>query len=553
VNPALWLLIGLQTRGWLRYLGRNVRTVKGALLALVGLFVFVPWLLSLLLAAHAGIGFAPEIRLYGPAALLLYCLLNVLLSSGERAIYFSPAEVNFLFPGPFGRRQLLAYKIGSGLLVSIPYTLFLTLLLRVHSPSFLSAFVGLLLMFTFMQLFGMALNLTALTVGARLYTRGRKLVLAGAVLLAVVVAWQAGGSPGGRDWRGLFDRAVQTPAWRVVSRPLGWFFEAFLAPRPWPDLVEYALLGTLVNGVMLAMVFALDAQYLEAAAASSARLYALRQRLRGRTVEGGESARDRKVRLAVPDLPWWGGIGPILWRQLTAALRGLGRLVVVLIILGVLLVGPVVSLTTQGGETALTPALAGTVIWATIFVTPLVPFDFRGDVDRLGVLKTLPLPAWRLTVGQLLTPVLVTSVLQWLVLAAVLAAAPQGWPWVLGCAAYAPPFNFLLFALENLLFLWSPTRLQAATPGDFQALGRNVILLFAKGMALSLVALVAAAVGVVTWVLTGGSLFGAPARSGNLAAALAAPWPVVALGGAALVPAVAFAFTMFDVGRDTPP
>ena len=46
MNAALWLLIGLQVRGWLRYLLRSLRTLKGALLALVGLAVFVPWLLA---------------------------------------------------------------------------------------------------------------------------------------------------------------------------------------------------------------------------------------------------------------------------------------------------------------------------------------------------------------------------------------------------------------------------------------------------------------------------------------------------------------------------
>jgi hypothetical protein len=38
----------------------------------------------------------------------------------------------------------------------------------------------------------------------------------------------------------------------------------------------------------------------------------------------------------------------------------------------------------------------------------------------------------------------------------------------------------------------------------------------------------------------------------NLAAGVAAAWPVVALAGAGLVPLVALAFRAFDVGRDTP-
>ena len=36
MNRALWLLMGLQLRGWFRFLGKNLRTVRGVLLAMVG-------------------------------------------------------------------------------------------------------------------------------------------------------------------------------------------------------------------------------------------------------------------------------------------------------------------------------------------------------------------------------------------------------------------------------------------------------------------------------------------------------------------------------------
>src|SRR4051812_3664982 len=72
MNRALWLLIRLQLGGWFRYLGRNVRTLKGALLALVGLCVFVPWLGSLFLLPARDTGaFDPEsLRRTGPALAL---------------------------------------------------------------------------------------------------------------------------------------------------------------------------------------------------------------------------------------------------------------------------------------------------------------------------------------------------------------------------------------------------------------------------------------------------------------------------------------------------
>src|SRR5262249_34089139 len=153
---------------------RGLRTIKGALLAAAGLLVFLPWALTLFVAPTEEVAYPPEkLRLYGPAALLAYCVLNVLLSSGERAVYFTPAEMQFLFPRPFGRRQLLAYKVVAGLVVSLPSTLLLTLLLHIHARWWLAAFVGLLILFVFMQLFSMALNLAVVSLGERLRRRFR--------------------------------------------------------------------------------------------------------------------------------------------------------------------------------------------------------------------------------------------------------------------------------------------------------------------------------------------------------------------------------------------
>lgn len=546
MNAALWLLIGLQTRGWLRYLLRSLRTLKGALLALVGLAVFVPWLLALILMPRPGDGvLGHNLHDAGPALLLLYCFMNVVFSTGERAIYFPPAEVNLLFPGPFGRRELLGYKIVSTLIISLPSALFMSLMLRAYSSWFLASFTGMLLIVLFMQLFSMTINLLAISVGARLYTRGRKLVVALAVLLGAALLLHVGGSP--RQWQPeeLFHKLLDAPAWKIVSWPLRSFFDAVTAGRLWPDLAQSAALGTLINVILVGVIFALDTQYLEAAAAASARIYARMQRLRRGGMGSGEGLRrGGTARTSLPMLPWLGGIGPIAWRQLTTATRGADRLLLLLVILGVALGAPMLATLRDEQENAVL-VLAPVALWLTLFMTTLLPFDFRGDIDRLALLKTLPLPPWRLAIGQLLAPVLLMTALQCLGLAVVVSTSPPSdWllPACLACAAYVPPINFLLFALDNLLFLLFPTRLMAATPGDFQALGRNVLFLVAKATVLGVVCLVAGMVGAAVYLAFGE----------NLLLATLAAWPVVVLSAAALVPLVAWAFTIFDVGRDTP-
>src|SRR5262249_56872892 len=100
MDRALWLLLGLRLKGGLRRFGRSLRSVKGILLTLVGLVVFLPYVITAFFArqAHGGPERLDGVRAVGPLMLLAYCVLTLIFSSGERAIYFSPAEVDFLFP-----------------------------------------------------------------------------------------------------------------------------------------------------------------------------------------------------------------------------------------------------------------------------------------------------------------------------------------------------------------------------------------------------------------------------------------------------------------------
>src|SRR3954464_4077224 len=109
MDPALLLLWRLRLRAWFRRWGKPPRKPKGILLTLVGLLVFVPWMLSIAYTPRQAMPFDPDrVRRFGPLALLAFSVLTLALSSGERVLLFQPAEIDFLFPGPFTRRALLA-------------------------------------------------------------------------------------------------------------------------------------------------------------------------------------------------------------------------------------------------------------------------------------------------------------------------------------------------------------------------------------------------------------------------------------------------------------
>ncbi len=541
MNRALWLLLGLQLRGWGRNLVRSLGTVKGVLLAAVGLGVFLLWFSSLLLTTGTPTYTHDQIREWGPAGLLFYCLLNVVSTPGERAIYFSPGEVNFLFPGPFGRRELLGYKITLQFIFSLPTALFMTFVFQIYAHTFVAAFVGLLLTYQFMQLFVTAVNLAASAVGARLFSFGRRVAVLAAVALVLGIVWQAGLTQGQGSVGEVLARAVKTDVWRTISRPLRYFFDAFLSANLWPDLVWNALLALAVDLVLLAVVFGLDARYLEASASASARIYARLQRMR--RVGPSGAARGGKALFRLPMAPWWGGAGPVFWRQLTTATRGAGRLLTAMAIFALAMTAMWTGLNDQKQpETAVVVVIGFGGLMMT-FLTTLAPFDFRGDVDQMALLKTLPTPAWRLALGEVLAPVLIFTLIQWAALAAMVGFSGRTDPWLLAVVAFAPVYNFVLFGMDNLLFLLFPTRVMVTTPGDFQAMGRNVLAQFAKMLGVCGAAVVAAVAGAVLYYTT----------DQNLWAGGTAAWAAAALFAVALVPLMGWAFQLYDVARDAPP
>jgi hypothetical protein len=538
VNRGLWLLMGLRFWGWLRRAGRSLGSVRGILLVVVGALVFVPWVVSWALGGVPSGQHTAEVRRYGPLVLAAYCVLELFIST-QGAIPFSAAEVNFLFPGPLSRRQLLAYKVTATFGSSLLSTVLLTLFLRQYALTFGGAVVGLLLAALFVQLFPIALALFASSLGARAYNRRRKIVL---LVLAVLIAVALAGALRGMGGRELLTELERSEVAQTLLAPFGWFVSAFTAERLWPDLVQWASLGLLVNACMLAVVFALDAHFLETSAAASERAYERLQRLRQGGPAMASAPASGWARLSVPALPSWGGIGAIAWRQLVTAVRSPRSLLVVLFLTG-MIVFSALSGRKQSGELESSGMFVLILMYClALFIPPLLPFDFRGDIDRMDVLKTLPLPAWRLVVGQLLVPVLLISLLQVTLLAVLMAIGEVIDPALLGGAAFVLPVNFLLFGLENLLFLWFPTRQVQANPGDLQAMGRQMVMWLVKCFVLMVMIFVAGAFGYITYWLAGL----------NVVAGAAVGWLVLAGFVVGLVPLIALAFNRFDVARDTP-
>jgi len=532
----LVLLYKLQAKALYRRLTRNLKSIKGAFLFIVGVLVIGLWLApSLWQAVRSQRTDPAAVRDVAPVILLAMCLLTLVSSGGEKAIAFAPAEVDFLFPGPFTRRQLLAYKIGKSLAGVAFSSLLLSIVFLQHASAWPVAFIGLFLALLFVQLLGMAITLLAQAAGERAYTRTRRIILflvIVGIVLAVLPALRGAQRPG------FFEIARQLRASRVGSillAPLDVFGRLFTAAGVAQALL-YAGLAIVIDLLVLFVVFYLDADYLEAAAAKSQAVYERLQRVR----KGGLSAFTRpgkKVRGALPTLPYVAGVGPIAWRQATAALRNSKGLLFILIILAVS-VGPIIFAEQKAEK--LGPGVIAVMAWITLIVGAWLRFDFRGDLDQMDHLKSLPISATALSAGQLLTPTLLMTLCHLIIVITVLFAARRIDSMLIAAAAVSLPFNLLLFGIENVMFLLFPTR-AAPTPGDFQGYGRQILLLFAKGIILLIAAGISALAGFLVHHLT-------HSRPAAIATA------TVVLSGLAisLIPAVAWSFKRFDVSTDIP-
>lgn len=543
MDPALILLMRLRFWGWLRRNGRKLATARGLLLTSVGLLVFVPSILAQFLdpKPRAGVQMIDGFRRFGPLFFLVYCVTILLFSPGDKAFAFTPSEVGFLFPAPFKRRALLAYKIAGNLALTCLSGLFLVLVFRQYWTIWLAGYVGVVLTFAFLQLFQIGVTVIGQTVGASATTWRRRLAV-GLVIAFVGGAALTAGRSILRDFNLETIKALETaPAVRAAMMPFRPFIYTVSASRIWPDMIGWACMATSILAAMTAAILALDAQYLEAAAASSEQLYAKLERMR----KGGPAitsfGKNKKWK-EMPAMPWWGGVGPIFWRQLTSAsrdyARGLVPIAATLMLAGVGIYTSMVANNENGGAAAL--GFGGIIIGLGLVFTNLLTFDFRGDFDRIEGLKTLPIRPSGVVLGQIAAPCLLLAMAQivgLIVLGLGAGPVPLGY-WAL--ILFVPLLDLLLLEIDNLAFLLYPSRPMAHNPGDVQAMGKVMVLtlfkMFVLGITLGFAALLAAlgyfvggwiAAGVVAWLVMAGMI-------------------------ALFVPLLAMRFVRFDVASETP-
>ena len=555
MNSALLYLLRKQTIGTLRQIRRRFAGIKGALMA-IGIVVVLCFMLVPLLFSSGGsrerAELTAEIRTWGSLGLLVFLVATGMTA---RTLYFKPAEVDFLFPAPISRRQLVLYNTLGRLRVVFLSALWCSLFLVSRAQHWFAGFCGILLSLALMQLTVQCLGLFFSAVSEALGKKLRRLLLLGIAALVVgglMLAREqvaAGGS-----FLEVASAFVDSPAVRALSWVTRPFIEVFVAESVGSYLMWTSIALAILGFEMLLMML-FDVAYTERAVAASHKIQLRLRRMRSGGSPLALPSRG-KAGFVLPRFPRLGGAGPLAWRQLTEMSRNL-RSILMMALFMLMPIVPFFLMSAVKEQPLETPAengasalLPGTsvviplimVLLLSFFFSQNVLFDFRRDLDRMAYLKSLPLSGRAVAAGQLLPTALLLTCGQMLALGALaLFVGDLPAPFVLGVLLILPPLNWMVAVIDNSLFLLFPYRMAPHGAGNVPFMGRVMMIMFLKMFVLGILALLGFLVGFLVWSLTE-----SPVVSGLAVASVVA---VACMPGTWVV---ALIFKSFDVTRDVP-
>lgn len=364
----------------------------------------------------------------------------------ERAgLNFSEAEIAFLFPAPLTRRRLVHYKVLSTQFNALLQSLLYALLFHARRLFSGEALFILFAWWAVLSVLTLHYQASSLTL-ARLAPadaspwRGRLARIAALALVLVVLATLGRALvqlPPHIDLINDFARWV--PA-AIADGPLQWLFWPFgLFARPFfvRELIPFlAALGPvlLILAAHYFWVVRLNVAFEERALAHAERQAARVAEIRrtGILRVGAPRTVARRPPFNLSPARW-----PelaFLWKNLLSTTRpwftpriwlGCALTLVLIFVAGRLSLGN--TYWKLGGALA---ALGSVVGGLALLYGPLIArLDLRQDLVNADILKTYPLPGWRILLGELLTPTAILTGIVWL---ATLA-------WILGLTGHEPP------------------------------------------------------------------------------------------------------------------
>jgi hypothetical protein len=361
----------------------------------------------------------PNIEFFGAAALFVIAALAWVWPSRSRpTLAFSKADVQFLFPAPFTRRQLIRYRVLRSQLGAFIGSAFMTLLFRpTGTANAWMFFLGIALLMAIVNLHLTGVSLSRESLGthgmAGLARQWLPLVMvAGALVVlggTVAIHWaELSAIDNGPDVIEAALRLTSTGAAAVVL----WPFHALVrlpmsaTPADFAAALPAVLIILLLN---YAWVLRSDAAFEEASAELAEKV--ARVRKGPQPTGSGAKSLATPFRLSLEGRPEMA----IFWKNLILigrylSWRTLLRVMPALVVFGVLV--------TQGSSRGVSEALgrfsAIVCVMSVIMGPQIARNDLRHDLANLAVLRTWPMRGAAIVRGEVLGPAAILTGLSWL-------------------------------------------------------------------------------------------------------------------------------------------
>jgi hypothetical protein len=455
--------------------------------------------------------------------LTFYLLIQWMAIGDDNGIPFSAAEVAFLFSAPWPRSGLIAYKVMNSI-VAGGFSGLLMALIFSHQAMFsrqapVTALAWMLVM-AVLQLYATFASIIAFRLqGASIRAaRRRQLTLGAGVIVLIGIFYAARHSPE--------IGAAKNPSEFIVavgaSRPLGFLLwparlmvQPFFASGVVPVLRALGIVALILAGLASAII-RLEMPFEEASIAGSEKLAARLQRMRQTGTIRRAPTSERRNPFALDRLP--GQWIALLWKNLLASsgwwlgIRRWAQVAAILVVLSIVLSHAMGSGYWRVAKAMMMFGWMG--LFAGIVYGPmLIRFDLRQDLGNLDILRTYPMPGWRMMLGLISAPTAIITSYVWLSLEVIFLAMrgqapslPREWfnpamrAFDLGCAlAITPLLTCVQLFIPNMMATLFPTLLRPAQAGGavgIDQFGQRILLMF--GQLITLLIALAPAV-LVAW------------------------------------------------------
>lgn len=492
IHPALLQLAKMRMRGRLRSMVASFTQPRKLFVSILGTILAAVWLSNVIASILLRENYNPEVmRLWITLMLTLYAgwhFVRVSWQRPESSIEWSETEKNNLLPSPFTREELVQYRlvtvlgattlkagIGATLLLPdlpLPWLGFIALwfalafveLIRLNSDT-LAAGLG----SSAFRLFRGTVVLVVASLGVSFSYIALTMIQSTSLVSQVPIVFQFG-----VNLFSVVKSSIQSPVGAWISAPFGLFVDIMMSAQ----LTAHVLLMT-VAGFSIIVVAIWTLLWLDR---WSQRAITFREKQTNCIQQELESKADLSNRHLPKRIVMACG-GAVVWRQCVGAYR-YGTGVLLALVPPAILAAMPLLMTRLSDRMAVVNFLGGLVFYSFLLLPSAMKFDFRRDYSHLLLLKMLPLSPWRVVVGQMITPILITTFFQYAMLG--VACAIRGMETGILTAALLsfPAMNFAVYGWENLMFLIFPQKLKQEGVEVFL---RTTVIFTAKGLTCAIV------------------------------------------------------------------